>query len=92
MSECVALGKPLFALHAADDREQRLNVGMLRSHGLGMGCAFEAFDPKVLEDWLQGLGSPNDGVDSLQHLPTAAFDQTLVNLTAELLKERTKKP
>jgi UDP-N-acetylglucosamine--N-acetylmuramyl-(pentapeptide) pyrophosphoryl-undecaprenol N-acetylglucosamine transferase len=42
VSECAALGIPVFALHGQRDDEQWLNAIMVREAGLGDGCAFEA--------------------------------------------------
>jgi UDP:flavonoid glycosyltransferase YjiC (YdhE family) len=58
MSECVFFGVPQFALHDADDDEQRLNVEMLRGAGLGDGCAFGDFSPERLRRFLAGLARP----------------------------------
>jgi len=58
MSECVFGGVPQFALHDADDDEQRLNVEMLRGAGLGDGCAFRDFSPARLHRFLEGLSQP----------------------------------
>ncbi len=44
ISECIALGAPLFAVHALDDDEQALNVAMLRHAGLGDGCPLLELD------------------------------------------------
>ncbi len=57
MSECVFLGVPQFALHDAHDDEQRLNVEMLRSAGLGDGCAFQDFEPAKLHQFLLHVGA-----------------------------------
>jgi len=52
ISECVALGKPIFALHESDDDEQRLNVSMLRALGAGDGDAFGAVDADRLRAFI----------------------------------------
>ena len=62
ISECVAHGTPLLALHAPEDDEQALNVAMLRQAGIGDGFPiteldqerlerFMARDPKPLPPW-----------------------------------------
>jgi len=53
ISECVALGRPIFALHQPEDDEQRLNVSMLRALGAGDGCAFDALTAEQLERFVR---------------------------------------
>jgi len=52
ISECVALGTPLFATFARDDDEQALNVAMLRCTGLGGGCPVPELDDARLRAFL----------------------------------------
>jgi len=52
LSECAALGIPLFALYADSDVEQHINTDMLRAAGLGDGAAFENFRPERLAAFL----------------------------------------
>ncbi len=52
MSECVAQGTPLFAVHAPGDDEQALNVAMLRDAGLGDGCPLPSLDDTYLREFL----------------------------------------
>ena len=44
ISECVAHGTPLLALHAPEDDEQALNVAMLRQAGIGDGFPITELD------------------------------------------------
>lgn len=53
ISECVALGRPIFALHQPDDDEQRLNVSMLRALGAGDGCAFGSLTLEQLQRFVR---------------------------------------
>jgi UDP:flavonoid glycosyltransferase YjiC (YdhE family) len=58
ISECVALGVPMFALHAPHDDEQRLNVHMLRAAGRGDGCSFAELNPADLASFLAAIARP----------------------------------
>ena len=54
ISECAASGIPLFALHAANDDEQRINVALVKAAGIGDGTSFEAFEPVRLIEFFEG--------------------------------------
>ncbi|MCA9711403.1 MAG: hypothetical protein KDK70_36530, partial [Myxococcales bacterium] len=58
MSECVATGTPLLALHAPDDDEQALNVALLRRAGLGDGCPLPELDDARLRRFLARPAAP----------------------------------
>ena len=60
VSECVALGIPIFALHGRRDDEQRLNALMVREAGLGDGCAFEALTLQRLVSFLDEPWTPQE--------------------------------
>lgn len=52
ISECVALGTPLWAAHAPADDEQALNVAMLRHAGLGDGGPLPELDETTVRSFL----------------------------------------
>lgn len=58
ISECVHHRIPIFALHDRRDDEQRVNVALLRSTGLGDGCAFSELEPARLRAFVAGLDAP----------------------------------
>lgn len=58
ISECVALGTPIWAGYAPDDDEQALNVGMLRHAGLGDGCPLDEVDEAGLRTFLARPAPP----------------------------------
>jgi len=58
MSECVARGTPLLALHDPGDDEQALNVAMLRHAGLGDGCPLPQLDDDRLRRFLRRPPAP----------------------------------
>lgn len=64
MSECVAQGTPLLALHAPDDDEQALNVAMLRRAGLGDGCSLLELDDGRLTRFLRRPPAPPPAWDA----------------------------
>lgn len=64
MSECVAQGTPLLALHAPDDDEQALNVAMLRQAGLGDGCSLLELDDERLARFLARPPAPPPAWDA----------------------------
>lgn len=82
ISECVAMGIPMFALHDPRDDEQRLNVAMLRKYGLGDGVPFDQFD---LERLRRFLARSRGGVGSSWSAPTA--DETVCQWCETLLGE-----
>lgn len=64
ISECVALGRPIFALFSAEDDEQRLNVSMLRALGAGDGCGFDEVTPDRLVRFIKTPPVPAEDVRS----------------------------
>ena len=52
IGECLALGAPLFAVHALDDDEQALNVSMLQHAGLGDGGSIHDLGVERLQSFL----------------------------------------
>lgn len=44
IAECVALGKPILALHEASHHEQTLNAAMVGQAEVGLGATFATFD------------------------------------------------
>ena len=52
ISECAAANIPIYALHAAADDEQRINVALIRKAGIGDGTAFETFVSEMLRRFL----------------------------------------
>jgi hypothetical protein len=69
VSECAALGIPVFALHGRHDDEQWLNAIMVREAGLGDGCAFEALTLERLLRFVEHPPTP-------QQPPFPALDVT----------------
>ena len=70
ISECVALGRPLFAVFDPAHDEQRLNVGMLEAGRLGAGCPADELDERRLADFL--TAAPGRFVRSTWQGPDAA--------------------
>ena len=96
MSECLALGIPLFALHADHDDEQRLNVALLRASQLGDGTSFNHFSPTKFRTFLErryhtplnpetGDGAGERAVTAVKSHPDAA---TAVVEQVKILLER----
>lgn len=81
ISECVALGKPIFALFRPDDDEQRLNVSMLRALGAGDGCGFDELTAERLGAFMRSPPRPLAEVQSW-NAPDAA--QVVLSLIEEL--------
>ena len=48
LAECVALGKPLLAMHEAGDAEQRLNGDLLEAAGAGVAVPFSTPDLRAV--------------------------------------------
>lgn len=58
ISECLSLGRPLFALYHPADDEQRLNVEMLAAAGGGQGCPIDPLDREALATFVRTPPSP----------------------------------
>ncbi len=82
ISECLALHKPLFVLHQADDDEQRLNLAMLRAVGAGDGCAFSEINEQRLSRFLQDAPQPSPELRAWAAPDAAEAVMTLVEEVA----------
>ena len=82
-SECAAAGIPLFALHAANDDEQRINVALIKTAGIGDGTSFEAFEPTRLRKFLAAHRSGSTPVRRIP-APTQRVDEAVCGLVEAL--------
>lgn len=57
LAECVHLGKPLLALHRADDHEQHLNAVLAERAGVALGGRLDASPAEVVDPWIDRLRS-----------------------------------
>jgi hypothetical protein len=57
LAECVMLGKPVLAMHRAEDAEQTLNATLLERAGVGAGCPLGQLDSERLVRFLGKAGS-----------------------------------
>ncbi len=72
ISECLAARKPLLAVHAPRDVEQRLNAKMVEEAGVGIGCNREDVTDAVIARLLSSGAPRTDAWDAMMDLAPAS--------------------
>lgn len=84
ISECTVSGLPLFALYRQNDNEQRLNVALLKTAGLGDGMCFENFTPARLRAFVENRQDTAPSPSMAR--PRNTVDKVVLDLIYTLLK------
>lgn len=83
LAECVALGKPLLALYAKGDAEQRINGHLLEAAQVGTSARFDAPMAPVVSRFLARVEARDFARASLDAMPTAS--EAIVQLLSQVL-------
>ena len=77
LAECIQLGRPILALHAPRDAEQRMNAAMLTHSGAGHGMRIDRADPDQVRRFLRHV---DDGL-------FRTVDLSALRTTVEAMRE-----
>lgn len=91
LAECVLLKKPVLALYKRQDSEQLLNASLIEQAQVGMACAFEDINGRVIEEFVERVRSCDFAqVDLSDALPP--LSQVVAEALADLATEASETP